>query len=479
VKKQKRFNVKRYFQVLGISMASILCILLVVLIFKPLSPIPSSDKGLTREEIATVKTSDGKINVLLLGVDEGGLRTDCMMLVSYDTKEKKASMLSIPRDTRMYVGTKYQKINAAHAIKASNGKPIGAQGSVEAVSRLTGVPINYYVEMTFDDVAQCINLLGPVTFEIPDLYNDGVGMVYDDPVQGHHINLKPGVQELDGAKVVQLLRYRKNNMVNGKRNQYPNGDIGRIAMQQEFMQELVDQKLNAELILKLPALFKQVTNTIKTNLSAKDVMSYSTELEGFTSGNLKAFSLPGDAQTINGVSYWICDLDETRELIQTEFGYSASNITIDKEPGMSKDTSKDTATKATAKATAKSTSKATAKATSKADSDETVKPTSKATNRPDSDDEDDEERTSAKPSASAKESNKPSPSASSKATHTAEPQATSNSNETDKKPVATKAPETSKPHATKVPQKDESTGNGEGNSNTGDVQTVPVKREEE
>ena len=325
-----RINIKRYFQVLGISLAVLLIGLLGALGF---GFWDTGEEGLLPEEIATVDISDGKINVLLMGVDEGGLRTDCIMVGSYDTEAKTAKLLSIPRDTRMRIGAKYQKINAAHAISSSSGGIMGAQGTVEAVTRLTGIPINYYVELPFSAVAECMDLLGPVTFEIPDLYHDGVGMVYDDPVQNLHINLKPGLQELNGQQVVHLLRYRKGNLRNGVRRGYAQGDIERIEMQQRFLRELVDQKLNATLILKLPAIFKQLSGSIKTNLTVRDVIKYSKYLTDFSAENLKTFSLPGVSQTIGGGSYWICNIDETRTLIQTEFGYSAENITTEKTPG--------------------------------------------------------------------------------------------------------------------------------------------------
>ncbi len=347
-----KINIKRYFQVLGICLAVLLVGLLGALGF---GFWDTGENGLTPDEIATVDISDGKINILLMGVDEGGLRTDCIMVGSYDTEAKTAKLLSIPRDTRMRIGAKYQKINAAHAISSSSGGIMGAQGTVEAVTRLTGIPINFYIELPFSAVAECIDLLGPVTFEIPDLYNDGVGMVYDDPVQNLHINLKPGLQELNGEQVVHLLRYRKGNLRNGVRRGYAQGDIERIEMQQRFLRELVDQKLNATLILKLPAIFKQLSGSIKTNLSVKDVINYSKYLTDFSAENLETFSLPGASQTIGGGSYWICNIEETRTLIQTEFGYSAENITTEKTAGARSSLEADEAT-AKPKATTKTSS---------------------------------------------------------------------------------------------------------------------------
>lgn len=340
-----KVNVKRYFQTLGICLAVLLVGVLAALGF---GFWDTADEGLTADEIATVAIADGKINVLLMGVDEGGLRTDCIMVASYDIEKKTAKLLSIPRDTRIFIGSRYQKVNAAHALRASNGGILGAQGTVEAVTRMTGIPINYYVELPFSAVEECIDLLGPITFEVPDIEGGGRGMVYDDPVQDLHINLKAGVQELSGEQCVHLLRYRKGNVVNGRQKGYQNGDIERIGVQQEFLKALIDQKLNASLILKIPAMFKQLSGSLKTNLSVKDVVVYSKYLSDFKSANLETFSLPGNFQTIDSVSYWECDLEATRQLIRSEFGYDANNITVDKV-SKSESGDNDSASKKTAK----------------------------------------------------------------------------------------------------------------------------------
>lgn len=378
-------NTKRYFQVLGITLVVLFLGIMVVWGYNFITKAHlSADEGLTEDEIATVEVAGGKVNVLVMGVDKDGLRTDAIMLVSYDIENHSVKALSIPRDTRMYVGTKYQKINAAHAIGSAKGKPIGPQGTVEAVTRLTNVPINYYIDFSFDGIANCIDAMGPVEFEIPDLNNDGVGMVYDDPEQDLHINLKPGLQKLNGEQCVHLLRYRKGNKINGVRRTYANGDIDRIKVQQDFVKALVDQKLNASLVTKIPDIFEQISNEMKTNLTVADVIKYSQGLDKIKSENIQIFSLPGNFSGAGyDASYWLCDLDETRELIETEFGYDASEITIDKEYGSGSDTVKKTETaKSTAKTgTSSESSKAKETAAPKA-TEKTTQNTEQTTKKP-------------------------------------------------------------------------------------------------
>ena len=323
-----KFNVKRYFQVLGISLAVIIAAAAVCMGID----FSSSNNEEAVDNTSTVEAADGKINVLLMGVDVDGLRTDAIMLASFDTETKEVNMLSIPRDTKMYIGNRYQKINAAHAFVDESGEIGGATATCEAVTRITGIPINYYVDFSFDAVAHVIDELGPIEFTIPDLYGDGVGMVYDDPVQSLHINLPPGDYQLNGQQAVWLMRYRHGNVnpSTGVFKGYVNGDSDRVEMQQKFLKAVVDQKVNASLILKIPSIFKDISSEIKTNFTVSEVIKYSKYLADFSSVNIHSYSLPGEysSDSANG-DVWIPNMDEIRTMVQDVFGYPADNITTD------------------------------------------------------------------------------------------------------------------------------------------------------
>ena len=351
------------------------------------------DYGILNENsiLVPVDRTDGKINVLLLGVDVEGLRTDAIMVASYNIKENKLNMLSIPRDTRMYIGNRYQKINAAHAIGGMTGKIAGPEGTVEAVTRLTGIPINYYIEFSFSAIDHFSEALGPVTFNVPDVEGGGRGMNYEDPYQDLYIHLKPGEQELVGNEVQQLLRYRKSMYKdkNGNLLGYADGDRGRTQMQHDFIKAVVDQKLNARLIFKLPDIFESLSNDIKTNLSISDITKYAKYLQGFSSENISSYQLPGESKTIGGGSYWVCDLEATKTLIQDVFGYDASDITIDSHDG--KKASSNTSSKAKSTPTPEPVEEDTDEEETSASPSPTPSAAPKATAQPDDTDADSDE----------------------------------------------------------------------------------------
>lgn len=267
------------------------------------------------EEIEPVDEVSGKVNALILGVDKEGLRTDTIIVASYDATNGVVNMLSIPRDTRMYIASKYRKINSAHAITGSNGKIKGANGTIDAVTRLTGIPINYYVEFSFEAFRETIDALGGVYFDVPQ------AMKYKDPVQDLNINLSKGYQLLDGDKAEQLVRFR----------QYPQGDIKRVEVQQQFIKALAEQKLNAQIITKLPDIYKALSENVKTNFKLGDAVKYANSLVNIDLNNLVMHELPGEySGSEYNASYWLPDMKEIKLLVQNTFGYDTKDITSGK-----------------------------------------------------------------------------------------------------------------------------------------------------
>lgn len=278
--------------------------------------------GTAQEDFLTpVDTASGKINVLILGVDKDGERSDSIMLVNYDFDTHQINLMSIPRDTKMYVTDRSvnRKITEVHGMHDKSGNMYGAAMVAESVTALTGVPINYYIEFSFDTIDRVMDILGPVTFDVPDIEGNGKGMNYDDDYQDLHIHLKPGVQELSGNQIQQFMRYRKSN-----KGTTDGSDISRISRQQELLQAIIDQKINISLILKIPDIFKELKTQLKTNFTTKDVLKYAGYLNDISSDNMVSHVLPGESKLVSGAWYYIPDFDQTVEIVTTAFGYDVS-----------------------------------------------------------------------------------------------------------------------------------------------------------
>lgn len=255
---------------------------------------------------AETGTANGqKINLLITGFDSDGVRTDLILVASFDTAKMSAEVLLIPENTRMYVGGRYQKISAAHAI-SENGKQKGVGGTVDAINRLTGIPLNYYAEFSTEDFAALIDAVGGIEFDVER------DMKYQDPVQNLKIDLKKGYQTLTGKEACDLLRFVS----------YDDGEEERSALQAEFFAEFVTQKLKPKYIGSLAELFGKLD--ISTNLTADDVIKYANLLLSVKSGDITIHLCPGKSEKEN-VRYWIPDMEALGRLVRDVFDNDAEN----------------------------------------------------------------------------------------------------------------------------------------------------------
>ncbi|MGN1097512.1 MAG: LCP family protein [Clostridia bacterium] len=262
-------------------------------------------------ELEKVETPKSKYNVLLMGTDaEGGL-SDVMMIYQIDPQQKKVRMLSIPRDTRILFNNRSEKINAAHSYgkqqSDGNGGNRADEYAIRAVKELTGIPIHHYVCINFAAFRQIIDALDGFDYDVPQ------NMDYDDEWQDLHIHLKKGMQHLDGDKAEQLVRYRH----------YPNGDVDRIAVQQDVLKELFKQKVNPIYITKVPEIFGIIRSNIDTDMSITQAIGMANNIlaaNGSEDG-LETYTVPGVGKYVGSVSYFIADMDATEQLVAEVFGY--------------------------------------------------------------------------------------------------------------------------------------------------------------
>ncbi|MBQ8541090.1 MAG: LCP family protein [Clostridia bacterium] len=236
-------------------------------------------------------------NILVLGVDVEAKLTDVMMLCQIDPVDHQVSMLSIPRDTRIKLNNRNIKINSSF----SHG---GVEQVINCVKDLTGLPVHHYFLIDTKAFRDTIDALGGVYFTVPRK------MDYEDPLQDLYIHLERGYQLLDGEKAEQLVRFRR----------YTNGDIDRIKVQQDFLKELIEQKLTAAYILKIPEVYSIVEKNSSTDMTRREMIDAGKQLLAVKdSEKFRSFTVPGEGQYIGEVSYYVHYKDDLKTLIETEF----------------------------------------------------------------------------------------------------------------------------------------------------------------
>lgn len=243
------------------------------------------------------------VNLMVLGLDNDKTRCDVIMLLNFDPGAPSLNILSVARDTRVRYGKNYRKINSLY--------PKGGEKRLaKEIYEITGLPVHYYVTVDFKGFRKIIDTLGGVEFYVP------FRMKYDDPTQNLHINLKKGLQVLDGKKAEQLVRYRKGNL---RGQGYIEGDIGRIRMQQDFIKALIDQKLNIRYISKADDIFRIIKDNVKTNIGLTDAARYFSSVIRIKGENVKTFVLPGESYLSGDVWWYICDREKTAAMISENF----------------------------------------------------------------------------------------------------------------------------------------------------------------
>lgn len=242
------------------------------------------------------------INILLLGVDDGDnenpgapKRSDTMIVASINPEDGKINLLSIPRDTKVAIPGHNGTEKITHAFFYG-----GSSLAIRTVEDLLQIPIHHVVTIDWQAFIKTIDILGGV-----DLYVEN-NMNYEDPYANLAIHLTKGYQHLDGSQSGQYVRFRSDEL----------GDIGRVQRQQRFLKALTEQTLQFGNIFKVPSFIQVIDQYVTTDITGFKMVKIANSLRKFKSGDLYTEMLPGNFATINGLSYWVHNKEQTQQLVE-------------------------------------------------------------------------------------------------------------------------------------------------------------------
>lgn len=265
-----------------------------------------------RDALVQTDMANEPFYVLLMGTDksqqreetgelDGVYRSDSIILARIDPVDKKAALITIPRDTLVDLG-KYgkQKINAAHAFG-------DAALAVEAVSDLTGVKISHYAEIDFDGFRAIVDALGGVEVDVP--------LDIDDPDAGG--SLKAGKQTLSGEQALILCRSR--NAYNDISTQ---PDLMRAANQRTVLSAIAHKLLDAD-IATIANTISAVSGYVTTDLEINDIIGIAQVMRGLDPAkDIYTASMPGESKyielnpDIDEGWYYVVDEDEWDSMVK-------------------------------------------------------------------------------------------------------------------------------------------------------------------
>lgn len=242
-----------------------------------------------------------RVNVVVMGVAKG--LADSIMLCSFDPEDKTVDVYSIPRDT--YIPREGHKTSANNKINSFYGRG-GADNLVESVATLTGVPVHYYVKVDYEAVKAIVDAMGGIKVTVH------TNMNYDDPADDLHIHYKEGDVVSKGEDIIKLLRWRKNNKGGG----YKDGDLGRVKMQQEIVRLGMEKVLKGNLVTNFIKLQGPIKKYVKTNMTPEQMMYYITKAQGIKKENISFQTIPGKADTINRLSFYVVNKENMEEALK-------------------------------------------------------------------------------------------------------------------------------------------------------------------
>lgn len=247
--------------------------------------------------VAPVQLPEGTINIALLGTDtrpqQGGLNTDVIIIASLHPTLPVATLLSIPRDTLVYIpNQRMHKVNTAFRY---GGKDYGEMMFKQTIKYNFGINIDYFALVNFTSVVNAVNTVGGIEvvatcplYQVfprdPYYFADEanplvVAQTYTDTFTGEVWEpgtLVPtqtiwipraGVYELNGLQTLAFARARYG---------VPGGDLDRGRRAQRVIRALLNKVRQGGSITKIPELYAQFERSVRTDLALTDILALAT-----------------------------------------------------------------------------------------------------------------------------------------------------------------------------------------------------------
>ncbi|MBN6205776.1 LCP family protein [Ralstonia pickettii] len=203
---------------------------------------------------------EDNVSVLFIGVDDSehrdsaaNSRSDALILGTFNKNNNSVKLVSIPRDSYVYIPeVGYStKINHAHAYG-------GTKATIETVEAFLKVPVDYYVRLNFNAFVDIVDAIDGIHFDVPyEIVESDSGDLRDA------IHLSPGYQLLDGEQALALARTRKYD-----------SDVERGKRQQEIIKIIADKISSASSLFNLEDVLQAVGANMKSNLTMPEIRGF-------------------------------------------------------------------------------------------------------------------------------------------------------------------------------------------------------------
>ena len=265
------------------------------------------------------------VNIALLGFDRGWdrewrhgeylFRPDTLVVFSINFETENVSVLRIPRDSYVPIygmGGMHDKINHSFFYgyyygNSDDREADGIEFTLNTVQKTLGdVPLHYYISIDMYSVIALVDAMGGIYFEVEET-------LYDKHWNVGEVMVPEGPQIMDGKTYLRYLQYR--DAETGQ-------DYGRMERQMDLMQETFYYLKEEGKITDIPATYRIYKDYVETDLTYTQIasMAYFARDLDLSDENLSVYTLPGGAQSKDGVYYQVLDQNERVRIINEVFG---------------------------------------------------------------------------------------------------------------------------------------------------------------
>lgn len=222
---------------------------------------------------------DGPLNILVVGSDERdgsieagdaeGRRSDSMMVVHLNAAHDKATGVQIPRDTMVTPpkGSAEYSSNPNQPIQINSLLEEGDSQLVAAVSGLTGMKLDHYVDVSFGGFMSIVDSLGGIDMCLPEAIND----------PDANLKVQAGCHTLHGKDALAMARTR-HAIGDGS-------DLARIGHQQSVMKAIL-KKADKDSVLSDPLKMFDILDKASSAITVDDGLKNPSDLTAL----LRAFA---------------------------------------------------------------------------------------------------------------------------------------------------------------------------------------------
>lgn len=307
--------------------------------------IYEKSKKAVKKQSASDKTLNEPFTLLIMGVDSSSsslkksnsFNGDTLMLITFNPNTMNATILSIPRDTRVPIVCTRSK--AKNKINSTGA--YGADCVMDTITNFTGIKIDYWVKVNFQGVISLVDALGGIDVDIPYAFCESNSK---RKFGSSTIYLEKGFQTLNGEQALAFARNRHTwpQYCGRKYSNYNSNDFVRGQNQQQIVKAVVNKLKDIKSLSQIYDILDIVGDNIDTNIDKDTMITGFDTFKNiiFNSKNINSddfigtqrLYLSGYDNTINGIYYFEYYKQSLNEVVD------AMEINLElKEPEMDKE----------------------------------------------------------------------------------------------------------------------------------------------